>query len=96
MVDDPVDRSFGRRAELGRLLAAAEGYLVLSKDGRHVGSIDHVRYGKHSEYPDEIVVRRRFAARRRRQVIPFDAIESVSRRERIVVLRIDHTAAEQL
>ena len=38
------ERSDSTQAELGRLLAAAEGYRVLASDGTHVGWPDHVRY----------------------------------------------------
>ncbi len=44
---------------LGRLLAAAEGYWIVSSDGTHLGWLDHVRYERHVDHPDEIVVRRR-------------------------------------
>ena len=40
---------------------------MLASDGTHLGWLDHVRYERHVEHPDEIVVRsRRLLARRRR------------------------------
>jgi PRC-barrel domain len=81
-------RRAGRQdeAELGRLLAAAEGYRVLTADGTRVGWLDHVRYERHPDHPDEIVVRSGLLMRRRR-ALPFDAVEDVNARERTVVLR---------
>lgn len=69
---------FRERAELGRRLGASEGYLVLASDGRHVGIVDHVRYARHAEHPDEIVVRRRNVLwRRPRRSSPFGAVGAV-------------------
>jgi hypothetical protein len=48
-----------KMAELGRLLAAAEGYQVLTSSGRRMGRVAHVRYERHADRPDEIVVRGR-------------------------------------
>jgi len=80
------ERSDRTHAELGRLLAVAEGYRVLASDGTHVGWLDHVRYERHVDHPDEIVVRsRRLLARRR--VLPFSAVADVRQRQRTVVLR---------
>ncbi len=89
------DRKQKERAELGRRLAAAEGYLVLASDGRHVGVVDHVRYEQHSDHPDEIVVRRRNVLLRRRRAIPFDSVHEVDPRQRTVTLRIDSTAVDR-
>ncbi len=73
-------------SELGRLLAAAEGYAVLDAEGRQLGRLDHVRYERHTDRPDEIVVRRR-RFWRRELVIPFRAIEEVDRATGAVRLR---------
>jgi hypothetical protein len=81
------ERSDRTRAELGRLLAVAGGYRVLASDGTHVGWLDHVRYERHVEHPDEIVVRSRRLLARRRRVLPFSAVADVRGRERTVVLR---------
>jgi hypothetical protein len=74
-------------AELGRLLTDAGGYRVLASDGTHLGWLDHVRYERHVDHPDEIVVRSRRLLARRRRVLPFGAVGEVRRRERTVVLR---------
>jgi hypothetical protein len=93
--DEADEQSLRRRAELGRLLAAAEGYRVVAGDGGQLGWLDHVRYERHADHPDEIVVRRRGLLLRRRRAIPFSAIETVRARERTVVLRVDRGALEQ-
>jgi hypothetical protein len=74
------------RGEIGRLLASADGYLVLDEDGRPFGRLDHVRYERHADHPDEIVVRR--GPFRRRHVLPFEAVAAVDRKNETVLLRI--------
>ena len=85
--DERSERSDRTQAELGRLLAAAEGYRVVAGDGTHLGWLDHVRYERHADHPDEIVVRSRRLLARRRRVLPFSAVAEVRRRERTVGLR---------
>jgi hypothetical protein len=81
------ERSDRTQAELGRLLAAAGGYRVLASDGTHLGWLDHVRYERHVDHPDEVVVRSRRLLARRRRVLPFRAVAEVRQRARTVVLR---------
>lgn len=92
--DESAEQGLRRQAELGRLLAAAEGYRVVASDGTHVGWLDHVRYERHVDHPDEIVVRRRLLPKRRRAV-PFSSVEAVRPRERTVVLRLDRSVLER-
>ncbi len=86
--DRPSDQSLRRQAELGRQLAAAEGYRVVASDDANLGRLDHIRYERHADHPDEIVVRLRGLRPRRRCVLPFSAVESVIPRERTVILRL--------
>jgi hypothetical protein len=81
------ERSDRGQAELGRLLAVAGGYRVLASDGTHLGWLDHIRYERHADRPDEVVVRSRRLLARRRQVFPFSAVAEVRRGGRTVVLR---------
>ena len=85
------DRGDGRgdrtHAELGRLLTGAAGYRVLASDGTHLGWLDHVRYERHADHPDEIIVRSRRLLARRRRVLPFSAVAAVRQRDRAVVVR---------
>jgi len=93
--DESGEQDLRRQAELGRLLAAAEGYRVVAGDGTHLGWIDHVRYERHADHPDEIVVRRRGLLPRRRRVVAFAAVEAVRSRERTVVMRLEAGAFER-
>jgi hypothetical protein len=86
--DEGGERNHRAEAELGRLLAAAEGYRVLSSDGTQIGWLDHVRYERHADHPDEIIVRSRRLLARRWHALPFSAVEEVKPGERAVVLRI--------
>ena len=92
--DQGAEQSGRMQAELGRLLAAAAGYQVVASDGTHLGRLNHVRYERYADHPDEIVVRRR-AVFPRRRALPFSAVETVSARERTVVLRLDRSALER-
>jgi PRC-barrel domain len=93
--DESSEGEFRRRAELGRLLAAAKGYRVVTQAGEHVGWLDRIRYERHADHPDEIVVRGRALLRRRRRVLPFDAVEEVRTREKTIVLRSTPGASER-
>jgi hypothetical protein len=93
--DESPEQSLRRPGELGRLLAAAEGYRVVASDGTHLGLLDHVRYERHVDHPDEIVVRRRRFFPKRRRALPFSAVEAVRPRERTVVVRLDRRALER-
>ena len=89
LVHDPkagTESELRERGEIGRLLASAEGYLVLDEEGRPCGRIDHIRYERHADYPDEIVVRRGLF--RQRRVLPFEAVAAVDRKNKTVLLRI--------
>ena len=81
------ERSDRTQAELGRLLSVAGGYRVLASDGTHLGWLDHVRYERHADHPDEIIVRGRRLFARRRRVLPFSTVAEVRQRERTVVVR---------
>jgi hypothetical protein len=88
-VQDPgasTESQLREPAEIGRLLSSAEGYLVLDEEGRPCGRLDHVRYERHADYPDEIVVRRGLF--RQKRVLPFEAVAAVDRKNKTVLLRI--------
>lgn len=93
--DESGEGDLRRRAELGRLLAAAKGYRVLTLDGEHVGWLDRIRYERHADHPDEIVLRNRSLFGRRRRLLPFDAVVEVRPREKTVVLRTTRGAIER-
>ena len=82
----------GESSRRGRLLAGSPGYRVVSREGRDVGVVNHVRYERHSDHPDEIILRRRRTLRKRLRAIPFDAVETVDPRRGTVILRMDSDA----
>jgi hypothetical protein len=84
------ERTGREAALLGARLADAEGYRVVSREGREVGVVDHVRYEQFADHPDEIVVTRRVLLIRREGVVPFAAVDTVDRDRRVVYLRIGH------
>lgn len=79
---------------LGRRLADSVGFRVIALDGRDIGVLDHVRYERHADHPDEIVVRRRRFLRDRQAVLAFDQIANVDRRSESVYLAVPTTAIE--
>jgi hypothetical protein len=83
-------------ARLGARLADAEGFQVVALDGRVVGEVEHVRYERHTDHPDEIVISRRFLLWRRRGVIPFDAVGDVDPTREHVYLTIPTDAISRL
>lgn len=80
-------RSLRHASLLGYHLSQAHGFRVLEAGGPELGVLENLRYGRHAEYPDEIVVRRGRLLRRRRLAIPFAAVESVDARARVVRVR---------
>ena len=83
-------------ARLGARLADAEGFQVVALDGRVVGEVEHVRYQRHADHPDEIVIRRRVFVWRRRGVIPFEAVGNVDPDRARVYLTIPTDAIKRL
>ena len=59
---------------------------MLDASGRQLGRIDRVRYERHIDRPDEIVVRRGWLWKRE-LVVPLEAIEAVDRATGTVRLR---------
>jgi len=74
-----------RLATIGRLLSAAAGYEVRTQDGAKLGTVEHVRYERHADRPDEIIVRVPGLLRRRRS-FPLRAVVDVKPREQVVVI----------
>ena len=86
--EDGGDGRSGRtHAELGRFLTAAAGYRVLASDGTYLGWLDHVRYERYADHPDELIVSSRRHLATRRRVLPFSAVAEVRQRDRTVVVR---------
>jgi len=73
-----------QQAELGRLLAAADGYVVRTAEGDELGRVDHVRYREHADHPDQIAVRRRWFWQRS-LLVSFEAVAAVDPRGTITL-----------
>src|SRR5919109_1140023 len=75
-------------------LANSEGYRVVALDGRELGWLENVRYERHTDHPDEILVRRRLLFWDRFAQVPFEEVANVDpERERIyLAVRSDDIA----
>jgi hypothetical protein len=91
--EEPAHR---HAARLGARLADAKGFHVVGLEGRNVGVVDHVRYKRHADHPDEIIVYRRFLLWRRQIVIPFEAVGNVDPVRERVYLTIPTEAINRL
>jgi hypothetical protein len=57
---------------------------VIALDGRELGVLDHVRYRRHADHPDEVVVRKGMLFWQRTSTISFEEISAVDpERERV-------------
>jgi hypothetical protein len=82
--------------KLGARLADSEGFRVIALDGRDIGEVDHVRYERHADHPDEIIITRRVLFWRRRGTIPFEVVGNVDRRRGRVYLTVPSDAIDHL
>jgi hypothetical protein len=82
--------------KLGAALADAKGFRVVALDGREVGEVEHVRYERHADHPDEIVIKRRFLLWARRGVVKFDEVSAVDADHARVYLTIPTASIESL
>ena len=57
-------------------------YRVVTRDDQSLGVVERLRYERHAEYPEEIVIRSGRLFWKRNRHIPFDAVESVDSRQR--------------
>jgi hypothetical protein len=64
------------------------GFLVADREGRVVGRVECPMYGTAPDVPDALAVRSGFLARRRRRVVPADAIEDVDDATGVIGLRV--------
>jgi hypothetical protein len=81
---------------LGARLAAAEGFRVVALDGRIVGEVEHVRYRRHADHPDDVVIRRRILLWHRRGIVRFDEVSTVDPGSKRVFLTIPAAAIRRL
>jgi hypothetical protein len=71
-------------AKLGARLANSDGFRVIALDGREVGWLENVRYERHMDHPDEVLIRRRSLLWERHATVPFEQVANVDpERERV-------------
>ena len=68
------------------------GFLVADREGRVVGRVECPMYGTAPDVPDALAVRSGFLARRRRRVVPADAIEDIDDASGVIGLRVGRDA----
>ena len=86
--EDAARRTLRDAALLGYHLTFAQGFRVVDLEGDELGVLDSLRYERHAEFPEEIVVRTGWL-RRRRHTIPFARVDSVDTRSQTVKIRSD-------
>jgi hypothetical protein len=64
------------------------GFLVADSEGRVVGRVECPMYGTAPDVPDALAVRSGFLARRKRRVVPADAIEDIDDASGMIGLRV--------
>jgi hypothetical protein len=64
------------------------GFLVADREGRVVGRVECPMYGTAPDVPDALAVRSGFLARRRRRVVPADAIEDIDDASGVIGLSV--------
>lgn len=64
------------------------GFLVSDREGRVVGRVECPMYGTAPDVPDALAVRSGFLARRKRRVVPADAIEDIDDASGVIGLRV--------
>jgi len=75
-------------------LANAEGFRVIALDGRALGALENVRYEKHTDHPDDVLIRKRFLLWDRFATIAFDDVANVDPEGERVYLAVPSTAIE--
>jgi hypothetical protein len=72
-------------------LDGTAGFLVADARGRVVGRVEGALYGASPEIPEALFVRVSLL-RRRRRLVPADAIEAIDERTRVIGLRLERSA----
>lgn len=67
---------------------------MIALDGRDVGVLDHVRYERHMDHPDEVVIRRRVFLWDRYATVSFDEVSNVDPARERVYLSVPHGTIE--
>jgi hypothetical protein len=72
-------------------LDGTAGFLVADARGRVVGRVEGPMYGASPEIPEALSVRVSLL-RRRRRLVPADAIEAIDEQTRVIGLRLERSA----
>jgi hypothetical protein len=64
------------------------GFLVADREGRVVGRVECPMYGTAPDVPDALAVRSGFLARRKRRVVPAEAIKDIDDASGVIGLRV--------
>ena len=67
---------------------------MVALDGRDVGVLDHMRYERHMDHPDEVVIRRRVFLWDRYATVSFDEVSNVDPARERVYLSVPHGTIE--
>jgi hypothetical protein len=75
-------------------LANADGFRVIALDGRELGWLENVRYQRHMDHPDEVLIRRRVLLWDRHATVPFEQVANVDPERERVYLALPQDAIE--
>jgi hypothetical protein len=87
---EPTEREREDIVKLGARLANSEGFRVIALDGREVGWVENVLYERHTDHPDEVLVRKRYLFWDRYATLPFEQVANVDPEHERVYLALPH------
>jgi hypothetical protein len=79
---------------LGARLANSEDFRVVALDGREIGMLENVRYEKHADHPDDILIRRRYLLWDRYTTVSFEDVANVDPERERIYLAIPSNSVE--
>jgi hypothetical protein len=79
---------------LGARLANSEDFRVVTLDGREIGVLENVRYEKHTDHPDDVLIRRRYLLWDRYATVAFEHVANVDPERQRVYLTIPSSSVE--
>ena len=91
---EPTEREREDIVKLGARLANCEGFRVVALDGRELGWVENVLYERHTDHPDEVLVRKRFLLWDRYATLPFEQVANVDPEGERVYLALSHGEVE--
>ncbi len=75
-------------------MSNSDGFRVIALDGHEVGWLENVLYERHTDHPDEILVRKRFLLWDRYATLPFEQVANVDPERERVYLTLSPDAIE--